>query len=98
MKYKNLIRSITRQLLPTILATALLIGTITTGSAKPDQIALKENSEAQQWAFLAVYEKIEALSFAPHPDRTRWNNTQLKIQVSALLFFSPHSQDAQGFF
>jgi TonB-linked SusC/RagA family outer membrane protein len=48
MKYKNLIRSITRQLLPTILATALLIGTITTGSAKPDQIALKENSEAQQ--------------------------------------------------
>ena len=48
MKYKNLFRSITRQLLPALLATALLIGTSMTGSATPDQIGLQGNSEAQQ--------------------------------------------------
>ncbi len=48
MKYKNVFRSITRQLLPTMLATSLLIGTALTGSAKSDQTGLLENSETQQ--------------------------------------------------
>ena len=48
MKYKNLFIKSVRQLLPVMLATALLIGTALPGSGSPEKNSLQGNSEAQQ--------------------------------------------------
>ncbi len=47
MKYKNLFIKSVRQLLPVMLATALLIGTALPGSGSPEKNSLQGNSEAQ---------------------------------------------------